>query len=761
VAVGHDPGPRDAVPVLRRSYIRIALLGAAGFGAALSTVLAQTPPALDAVPAETSPGRGSTERIEIRGVNTETELRRNAIAGKIVIGREEIERLGDSTVGEVLRRLPSITLGGRPGRGGEIRMRGMGGGFTQILVNGERMPAGLVLDSLAPDQIERIELFRAPTAEHGARAIAGTINIVLREPLQRRLNDLRLTAGVERGRVQPHLAWTRNDRLGETGTYNLSLSASRHDRLDELVLRTRTADATTGATLFDQEETGTSRDQRERVQLVSRLQWRHGPGEFFMLTPFIVASEGRDGATREIVQTVGAAPLPYSSSSSQSDSSFSLLRLNAQEQRRLGSDARVELRGALSAASWRSRSLREEFDAGRLLTRSLTENTDNNDRRWTLGAKYSRHFANDHNLVTGIEAESTTRRQERATLQNGVPLLADLGDAFGAQTSRTAAYVQDEWSVTKTWSAHAGLRWEGIRTRSDGGGAAVENTSSVWTPLLHSVWRLDERRRDQLRASLTRSYRAPSLQDLITRPALTARYAPPGPNVATSPDRIGNANLRPELARGIELAYEKYLSQGGVLSANLFHRRITGLIRNITELEVVPWAAVPRWVQRPQNLEGARVTGIELEAKLSLNELVSDAPAVSLRSNLSLFRSKVEGVRGPDNRIDQQPKGTANLGADYRLRSVPLMLGGSVNWTPAYRLQRTDTQSSISGAKRVADLYALWTLNPAAQLRFSAGNIVPRDYANSSAIVAGNTIQSVENSGPTWTAWALRLELKL
>ena len=727
----------------------------------VAVAMAQTPPPPEGAPAEDGARRAPIERVEIQGINSDTEQRRQAIAGKIVIGREEIERFGDSTVGEVLRRLPGITLGGRPGRGGEIRMRGMGSGFTQILINGERMPAGLALDSLTPDQIERIELMRAPTAEYGARAIAGTINIVLREPLQRRLNDLRLAAGLERGRMQPQVTWTRNDRLGDKGSYNLSLSASRHDRLDDLAMRMRTTDGATGATLLEQQETGLSSDRRERVQLVSRLQWRHGPGEFFMLTPFIVATEGSSAARRELVQSVGVAPLPYASSSARTDSSFSLLRLNAQEQRRLGPNTRLELRGAVSASNWRSRSLRDEFDAGQALTRSLIESTDNDDRTWSIGAKLLRQLAAEHNLVGGMEAESTTRRQSRATLQNGAPLLADLGDAFGSQTLRVAAYLQDEWSMTRTWSAHAGLRWEGIGTRSDSGGTSIANKSSVWSPLLHSVWRLDEQRRDQVRASLTRSYRAPSLQDLITRPALAVRYAPPGPNVATSPDRVGNANLRPELATGVELAYERYLSQGGVLSANVFHRRISGLIRSITELETVPWAAVPRWVQRPQNLEGARVTGIELEAKLRLDELVSDAPAVSVRSNLSLFRSRVEGVPGPDNRIDQQPKGTANLGADYRLKSAPVQLGGSVNWTPAYRLQSTATQSSVTSTKRIVDLYALWNLNPDARLRLSASNMLPRDYANSSAIDTGGTVQSVENSGPTWTVWSLRLELKL
>ena len=49
-------------------------------------------------------------------------------------------------------------------------MRGMGGGYTQILVDGEPMGRGFSMDSIPPEQIERIEIMRAPTAETGARA---------------------------------------------------------------------------------------------------------------------------------------------------------------------------------------------------------------------------------------------------------------------------------------------------------------------------------------------------------------------------------------------------------------------------------------------------------------------------------------------------------------------------------------------------------------------------------------------------------------
>ncbi len=91
---------------------------------------------------------------------------------------------------------------------------------------------------------------------------------------------------------------------------------------------------------------------------------------------------------------------------------------------------------------------------------------------------------------------------------------------------------------------YLGLRWEGIRTVSSGTGAEVENTSRVWSPVLHTVWRIPGFEKDQLRASLTRSYRAAPLNDLIASPSFSTY------NARVSPDRSGNPDLKPELAAG-------------------------------------------------------------------------------------------------------------------------------------------------------------------------------------------------------------------
>jgi len=220
---------------------------------------------------------------------------------------------------------------------------------------------------------------------------------------------------------------------------------------------------------------------------------------------------------------------------------------------------------------------------------------------------------------------------------------------------------------------------------------------------------------------------------------------------------VGNPSLRPELATGIDIAAERYLSGGGILSANLFHRRIRDLNRTLITLENPPWSGAPRWVARPRNLGRAMTQGVELEAKFRLSDVRAGAPAVDLRANLSLFRSRVSSVPGPGNRLDQQPRATANLGADHRLRGWPLALGGSIHWNPDYTTRLAESQFAYQGVKRVFDAYLLWTVNPALQLRMSGSNLSAGDH------VTGNTVgnETSRTTARSYVNWQFRAEMKL
>lgn len=735
---------------------RIALY--AGWVAGLPPAVAQTPPPLP--PAAPPPAEAAPQRVEVTGARqNDNEERRQSTAAKIIVGRDEIERFGDSSLGEVLKRLPGVTIGGNPGRGGAIRMRGLGSGYTQILLDGERVQGGLSLDGIDPEMVERIEILRGPTAETGARAIAGTINIITREGFRKRLNDLKLGVGLENGILTPSVNWTRDDKWDDV-SYNVSVNLWSWRREDE-GLSTTTGVSTNPDDPYDyvQQEASRSENRRHGINANGRLQWPLGEGQNFTLMPFLSFNEGGSDS-RSTQSTEGDLPVGqqrYDHARSESDGRFMLARLNAQWRTRLG-EGRFEGRGGVGAAQSRNDSLRQEFAADGSLLRTVEDFSDSRERNAHLNTKYSLLVGEDHSLVIGAEADIARRTETRTgTLQPD-----EFDGALRAATRRLAVYAQDEWNVTPQWAAHAGLRWEGITTEGQGEGAVGDaNQSSVWTPLLHAVWKPDPKSRDQVRMSLTRSYRSPTLQNLLGRTTLSSRFPVDGPNTPNSPDRAGNPNLQPELATGIDIAVERYLPGGGMLSANFFHRRVRDLMRTVTELEDVAWSDEARWVSRPRNIGKATTQGIELEAKFKLSELVDDAPAVDLRANLSLFRSSVDSVPGPDNRLDQQPTGTANFGADYRWPGLPLTLGGNVNLTPGYTTRLSENQWLVQSAKRVFDAYALWTVNPGMRLRLSASNLLAEEAQSTSTYVTASSFDSTASTSPTFVNWRLQLELKL
>ena len=785
------------MPSFHRPTLRATLAHAFAL-TATAAAAQQPPPAAPASPASAASAASAAaprprpaaaapanaQRIEITGGrNTDVDERRQSTAAKIVIGREEIDKFGDANVGEVLRRLPGVTTPGAPGRGGPPRMRGLGNGFTQLLIDGQRVPPGFSLESLTPDQVERIEVLRAPTAETGAQAIAGTINIITREGYKRRLNDLRAGFSYENGKFTPGLNWTHNDSAGDL-TYNISGGAFAPRRQSSGSSHTTVTDIDTGTRLEDRTSSTSTAEKRVGANLTGRLQWKLGEGgDQLSLNPTLFHTEAHSDGQFKLVRAPSARPGTqlYDDGTTVGDSRFTNARLGLNWRQRVGA-VRMETNGTGGSFSTVSDTLRTEYTRSSGGVRLLSDHAAVRENSVNLSVKGSGTVGGDagaggaggggggeHNLVSGVEIDASRRVETRKTLQNGADLLAGFDDSLQARAVRTAAYAQDEWNVNPNWALQGGLRWEGIDTRGDNGAVSGErsstNRSSVLTPLFHTVWKPDPKKQDRIRLSLTRSYRPPALGNLVAKPSINRDYPVSAANTFTSPDNAGNPNLKPELASGIDLAFERYLDGGGVLSANLFHRQISDLMRGVTSLETVSWSPVQRYVRRMRNIGDATTSGLELDGKFRLNQLIEGSPGVELRANLSFYNSKVKDVPGPNNRLDQQAKATGNIGADYRLRGIPLSLGGNVNWVPGYMTQ-TDVGQSVSvTTKRVWDAYALWAFSPAVALRLLGNNLAPRDYTNTALSelpgLTGNERTTVAGTGPSYVNWALRLELKL
>ena len=699
-------------------------------------------------PAPTTPVQ-DMGRVEIKSNrDNDTEVRRQSTAAKIVIGREELDKQGDSTLGEVLKRLPGVTIQGAPGRGGGIRMRGLGGGYTQILMDGQRVPPGFSIESITPDMVEKVEILRAPTAETGARAIAGTINIVLREGVRTNPDDLKVGSSFEHGHRSDSVNWTHNIKSeGLNGTMTLSaMNAWRPEDNDALTVTDATGLSTTRLS-----RNTLNLGHREGMNANARLMWRGEEGRTLILMPFVVYSEYSSlGQIAETKTINGGSPVSDSANTT-NNSRFVLTRLNGQWNQRFSADSRFEFKFTLGQSEYNYRF--SQVAAGNTgLFNSLQESQSFKDLSQSWNGKLTQVLGNGHQLVSGMELEGV-RRTEVANAE----VADDVGN-MRARTQRWAAYTQDEWSINPKWSAHAGIRYESILTEGRNEEGQKNNKSSVLTPLLHAVWKPIPESRDQVRMSLTRSYKTPTLFDLVGKTALSRDT-----NSPTRTDRISNPGLKPELAVGIDLAFERYLAGGGVLSANVFRRNISDLIRYVTtERYDTLWApGQRRFVSSPTNVGDAITQGLELEAKFALNQVWSEALPMDVRSNISFFNSKVLDVPGPDNRLDQQPKMTANLGADYRIRAIPLTLGGNININPDYDTRRSLQQWRYQGAKRVADVYGVWKFNPATSLRLTISNLVPRDYLTGTTFNGNGIRETTNNNARNWQNVQLRLEMKI
>jgi iron complex outermembrane receptor protein len=680
-------------------------------------------------------------RVEITsGRDNESQQRRESTASKIVIGREEIERQGDSNLGEILKRMPGITLGGAPGRGAGIRMRGLSQGYTQILLDGQRVPPGFSVESLTPEMIERVEIYRAPTAETGAQAIAGTINIITREGRKGMPTELKVGSSFQGGYAAPTASIVKYHD-DEKWSANYTLSANRYAAPDHNENDLTRNDGTVRRRISD------SHYVREGLNATARLQLKGDPGETFTLMPFVALSQGKTPTLMQVTQSVNGVASAGSpaTASSENQNHFAIGRLNGQWRRKLSADSNMEWK--FNVGGWNSHNEFQQTSSNALLIPIATESSRVQDRSANVSGKYTNVMGGGHQWVSGSEVESVRRTQSILGAYQTVAGSAD----YKASSMRYALYSQDEWQLTPNWSTHVGARYEGLTTDGSTSAGDVTNTNSVFTPLLHAMWRPNPDSRDQVRASLTRSFKTPTMPTLLARRTYTRDT-----NSATNPDVSGNPNLQPEIATGLDVAVERYLPQGGVLSASMFHRRVQNLIRNVTTLD-----SNGRWLSSPQNISEAVTEGVELEAKFRMDQWIADAPHIDLRNNVSFYRSRVLSVMGPDNRLDQQPAMTANLGADYRLKSVPLTIGGNLNYNPGYNTRLSAEQLVTVSQKRVMDVYGLWRLDSTTAWRLTLSNLDPRLYNTGSVYSGGGVLENSSTQNRTWTNVQILLEKKL
>jgi iron complex outermembrane receptor protein len=659
----------------------------------------------------TAPQTSVIQRVEIVGRQGSTELRRAASVAKQIYGREELDRFGDTNALDVMRRLPGVNVSS-----GGPRMRGLGAGYTQILINGDPAPQGFNLDQLSPSQIERIEVLRAPTADQSAQAVAGTINIILKEAPRSSQQSLRL--GVSNGRDRPMA--NINYSISESkGPFNMSLPVS----LFEWDRQTRTTidrqmEGTDGKTAVS-EQIGTATSWGWGYNIAPRFNFKFSDEQTLSIATFF--QKGYWNFRNDFLNRAISGNPVFDDNSIQ-DGYWENRRGNLTWVNRFSPDQRIEIKAGFQQG-------RSAFDSRNLRSGALQLNTvgSNQDDAITQSGKYSHLLGSSHSLTAGWDLENRDRLERRTTKDAvGNALLPSFeGQPFEAQVRRQAFYIQDEWEISPQWQLYLGLRNERIISESATTASPVRNESSVLSPLAHVTYKFNPKSRDMIRASLTRSYKAPGLNTLLARPQINGAFTNTNlTNTPLAPDRMGNPALTPELATGIDIAYENYLTNDGIFSVGIFHRNLTNVVRNVTELRTVSWANAPRWISQPQNFSDAVTSGLEFElrgrASDLMPKLLGTAKTLNIRTSLSIYNSSIAALNGPNNRLDGQQPWSANFGFDQRITGLPLSIGGNFNYTPGYDTRQTEDLVLKRSSARSVDVFALMFLSPTMSFRAAA-----------------------------------------
>jgi len=657
--------------------------------------------------AQTEPG---IPQVDIRGSAAGYDARRDDTATRIVIKRDELTRYGDRSILDALRRVPGVTIDGSSGQGGTIQLRGLGAGYTQVLINGERAPGNFSFDTLSPEVVERIEVLRAATADLSTQAVAGTVNIVLRHVAKTRERELKLGmlgSDVFKG---PNASLQLSDRR-EGFAWSLAGDgvSERLDRVNGMVLENTGTD---GALDLLRTTATDERGRMRRLNLTPRLEWTLAGGDKITSETFVNVTRFRNRGHALVTTLIGGPP-PAPDLVSHYRADDETARTDLRWSRGFPSGASIEAKLGLTGERSENVGLRDGRDAAGNPETDGRIDGARRDRGINSTGKAMRKLGSGHALATGWDG-SVTWRDETRIEQDRVrtfPSGLALDETFEARVTRLAMYAQDEWDITPHWSMYLGLRWEGIRTRASGNSfASTRSGSGVWSPVMQTLWKIPGRKGDQVRFALTRTYKEPDLWNLLPRRQAFEN------NSATEADFQGNPNLKPELAWGVDAAYEHYWAENAMVSLATSLRRIDDYTSNRIYFDGY------RWIFTPVNDGRAETRTVELETKFPLKSLFADAPEIDVRAGVARHWSRVKSVPGPDNRLERQTPLSANLGIDYRRGA--LTLGSSVAHKRNGLVRVTANRGYYTAPRTDLDAYAAWRIDAKRLLRLSLANLL-------------------------------------
>lgn len=680
--------------------------------------------------------------------------RKEAPLQKIVISEDEVERFGDATVGDILKRLPGISFTGPAGVTKDVRMRGLDKGYTQFTINGEAIPGAtkdrqMQVDRLPADMIERIEIIRNPSAEYDSGNVGGIVNIVFKNRVDE-VTRLRASAGKNGSLDVGDLIVQTSKRFDNL---DVLLAASYTVGAEDVVEEKTTFSPTTGAV------TGTEYKpkpaKKTELLFTPRFTWRFGEDRL-TLEPFIsqgTEDKNETSAARNTVVTTSRKNV-----SEEKTDTVTRIGGRYDGQRSWGNwyvkAALQETRSDKDKVEWsRNYNVTTGIYTG---AKRATEKEELKEVANYAGAGVQIPFNEWQKISAGVEVRqgeysSTKPKTEQsfnaAGVAGAVVDKSGVRDAFDISENMLVAYLQDEIRITGNHWLTPGIRSERTEREASGGNTLGSKVLTSNNPSLHYRWELTESL--NIRASVARTVKLAKFDQL--NPLIETKSG-----TLADPDKAGNSKLAAEQATGLEAGFEQFFwGNRGLVGVNFYNRAVKDFIEERTNLEETS-SGVFRQVKRPFNVGDARFWGVELDWRVPL---IRKGPHdLTLTGNHTEMRGRIDSPSKGQLDVKEMPKRVSNLGLDYKHRPTQWLAGFSVNFIPAFDTTSTNDDGVVEykswGSRTGLDLYLGKIFSPLAELRLIARNVLSVEKQertikrNASGVVTADEFK-VEKSEPT------------
>jgi outer membrane receptor for ferrienterochelin and colicin len=630
----------------------------------------------------------------------------------LVYDEEYFQRFEPLTAGDALKRVPGVTFLSDVIESDGARLRGLDPGYTQILINGERVPGGqadrsFFLDRIPAELIEQVEIVRSSSARRTGDAVAGSLNIKLRDGFA--LDGGYLRAGglfFDDGEVKQSGGFYYGGALAGgrvllganiQGRYNPKEKASLRygdspennpdfasDDFDNREDQTDTRDGTdyafnaswgieTDTTEFEilGNYVRTERTESERSFEYNDPTAINGPVRATPAGNLLTDNSNINDITTESWAIIGKLDHDWGFGDTKLRVGFSRFD-DLQDEFEFEVDfdrSAPRFTGDLTLRDTRDEeffvNLEQEFDLGEDVEFAIGGFLQNKDRDFLLQEVRSRF-----NLTAASrQGYDQFARNPGEFAPDPFPALSV--SAFNTiSEDRRDLYALIEGELGSI-TFEAGVRWEStdvtVTDLSVGGLGAFGNDYDFILPSASVKIELGDGR---ITASAARTVRRPRF-DFITPGLLEAEF---GDN-----DFLGNPFLAPESAWGGDLGYEHKIGKTGIVGVNVFYRDVS----NLTELSTVldnTGAPVEgsegegTFIYTPRNTGSGEVYGIEFDASFSLAFL--GLPDTGVFGNLALLDSNITDEFG-ERRFNDQSEYVYNFGAIQNIREFGAAFGAT------------------------------------------------------------------------------------